>query len=220
MKILSKIGVSLGLFFLFISFSESVIARSTRIRNENSERIVEVINDELRKNLQVDSLVNTAVIIAPEIKSELDERFDSFALLRILGLIIPFIFSFAVLWIILYYKKQRFKEKCRVIDKAIDANYELPDSFYSGKQTFNMQVDKRTDTENPVKYTVINPNKLYSSLIWIAAGLTGFIFFLVVGSEEMAVIALLPLFIGVAKIISYYLTRNTLSQNTNHHIDL
>ena len=50
----------------------------------------------------------------------------------------------------------------------------------------------------------IDSRRLSNALIWMGVGIVGFIFFMTVDAKEPACLALLPVFIGLAKLISYF----------------
>lgn len=79
----------------------------------------------------------------------------------------------------------RQRERNKLIEKAIDNNYPLPDDFFSS------QKNSRT--------------RLQSALVWLAWGVGIVVFFLIVDPTVTAYsIGLIPLLVGAAKLITYF----------------
>lgn len=147
----------------------------------------EMIKDQIRSELaeipSFDSIANTQVIVSPSITV----RKKSNNTEKVIVICIPFLFTLAVLWICLYYKRANMLDKYRVISESIDKGVQLPDTFYN-------------NGKNPGVY---RRNKdLKGGMMWIAIGVFGIIFFSVVSSEEMIAICTLPVLVGIVKIIS------------------
>ena len=180
--------------------------------------LIEEISSELEKISKVDSLMNAPIIVAPEVTyntyQENDEGGD--LVVTILGLTIPFLFAFGIVWLILWTKKNKFQEKCKIIDKAIEMNYQLPDSFYSDRNYMGYPVDEEKEensTKNSRPRFVVDSKKLQTALLWIAFGLTGVFFFGYVGAHPLAILCLLAVFVGIAKLVTIYLTNRSYGRN-------
>lgn len=72
----------------------------------------------------------------------------------------------------------------KLIEKAIESNYPLPDNFFNAP--------KRTKS------------RLQSGLVWLAWGLGIISIFLIISDDTVYAIGLIPLFVGVAKLITYF----------------
>lgn len=89
-----------------------------------------------------------------------------------------------MLWMILRYLKRRNAERNRLIELSIREHTPLPPQFYN----------------NP------NPRtRLYSGMTWIAWGLGLLVTFCYTGPVGFGLLMLVPVLIGVARIVSYFL---------------
>lgn len=126
--------------------------------------------------------------------------------LSILFLLLPMLIVLAVTVGLFIYVFRKTTERNRLIQQAIENNYQLPDSFYENNNLFNF---KKGGTGKDVNGNTPPPThrdqKLFNKgITYICIGLAIFIFFLTVSAEEAAALALIPVFIGVAKLITYY----------------
>ena len=78
----------------------------------------------------------------------------------------------------------RQRERNKLIEKAIDNNYPLPDDFFSS------QKNSRT--------------RLQSALVWLAWGIGIISFFLIMSNDTVYAIGLIPTLVGIAKLITYF----------------
>lgn len=205
MTMFKKISI-LTVVGLFLA-SFPVIARP----NFDYDEMIERIDQRIKESVNADSVLNMPVIVIPQVDNSYEMVYDdnrTVNILRILGLIIPFVFAMIVVFMCLWFKRDRFREKCRIIDKAIQNNYHLPETFFGGK-TEPEFLTVREESNSRTKISLPSARRLQAGLIWIAFGLTGFIFFLIANTGEMAVLCLLPIFIGVAKIVTVMMIRNS-----------
>ncbi len=97
------------------------------------------------------------------------------------------------------YRKRTYRY--RIIEKAIENNIPIPESILTDWESQNKGNEKSS--------------QLQSALVWIAWGLGIIIFFLICGLYEMAGISSIPLLVGMAKLITYFIERrNILHQET------
>lgn len=111
-------------------------------------------------------------------------HFDSFELVRILGLIIPFASVIILIWLLLHFRNERERDRLRVIEMSITKGCPLPTEFYThaGKSSPD--------------------GKLQSGICWIGAGLAIMFFFGNV-ADDVAPIGILPVFVGIAQLAAY-----------------
>ncbi len=84
------------------------------------------------------------------------------------------------------FKFRQRSARYRVIEKALDHNVAIPESFF--------------ENETPAK-----KSRLQSALVWMAWGLGLMLFFFLVGDGEGEVaLGCIPLFVGIAKLITYF----------------
>lgn len=111
-------------------------------------------------------------------------HFDSFDIVRILGLILPFVSVIILIWLLLHFRNERERDRLRVIEMSITRGCPLPTEFYT-----------HTGKNSPDR-------KLQSGICWIGAGLAIMIFFCNV-ADEVAPIGILPIFVGIAQLAAY-----------------
>ncbi|MDE6264040.1 MAG: hypothetical protein K2M11_02730 [Paramuribaculum sp.] len=169
---------------------------SGRISEFDRQAIAEQIRMELATIPSIDSIANTPVIVSPTITVDSREKSDIREVLKMCVICIPFLFVIAVLWIYFHYTRINLLSKYQVINNAIDKGIELPDAFYRG---------------NKSKFTRGNTKLLSNGMIWIAFGITGIIFFGIVDSEEMQALCVLPVLVGITKIVSFMVEKRSLS---------
>lgn len=177
-----------------------------KLDDQLRKEVAEVVRAEMLTATSLDSLANTPVYVSPNIyveSSKSDVRGEH--LLRVLALLVPFAFVVAIVWIALYYKRQNLLSRYRIVELSIINRQPLPDAFYGGKAS------------NPGR---INRKRLYNGMLWIAFGLVGVIFFLCEDQAPMMSLCLLPVFIGIAKIVSYFVEQRSIeSDSTADHKD-
>lgn len=107
----------------------------------------------------------------------------------VLGVSMPGIVTVLVFFFIFRYLRQRKLDRYRVIEYAIDHGMQLPDSFYLAEKSYP-------------------GNNLRSAIVWIGWGLAIIIFFLCADMEPLAAFGLIPLFVGVARGVTYLVNRH------------
>lgn len=97
----------------------------------------------------------------------------------------PFACAVLIVFFIIRGITSRQREHNKLIEKAIENNYPLPDNFFDAPKH--------------------HKSRLQSSLVWLAwgIGLMGF-FYIVDPTETAYSIGLIPLLVGVAKLITYF----------------
>ena len=105
-------------------------------------------------------------------------------LIVLIAVIIPFASLVLIIFFALRAITSRQREHNKLIEIAIKSNYPLPDNFFSKPQT------SRT--------------RLQSALVWLACGIGSIVFFLIVFDDALYAIGIIPLLIGIAKLITYY----------------
>ena len=123
-------------------------------------------------------------------------------LIAILGIVAPCA-TIAILAIVLgVFLYKRMRSRHGLIEKAIECNYQLPDAFYDTNAT-----PKEDNQNGGVGNIPPLPAEVRMRDSGLKIGLTGIgiiIIFLVWGTEELAVIGVIPLLIGLGKLLTYY----------------
>lgn len=117
------------------------------------------------------------------------DRFESEGIFVIIIVFIAIVTPFACIVLIIFFTirgiTSRQREHNKLIEKAIDNNYHLPDNF------FISQKNPRT--------------RLQSALVWLAWGIGIVGFFLIVDPKNTVYsLGLIPLLVGTAKLITYF----------------
>lgn len=106
---------------------------------------------------------------------------------------VPCLAIIAALIVILIYALKRNQRRNAIIAKAIDNNYQLPDSFYTGQKS-------GTDPNGPVR----DSRKFYSSVTFIAVGFSLIVFAIASDEPFFLLCGGIPLLIGIGKLIGYF----------------
>lgn len=64
------------------------------------------------------------------------------AIIPVLGITVPFLFVFLIIFFYIYYRNKKQKAHYEVIEKAIEAGRELPDGFFESPQSRQARPDK------------------------------------------------------------------------------
>ena len=98
----------------------------------------------------------------------------------------PFACAVLIVFFIIRGITSRQREHNKLIEKAIENNYPLPDNFFDAPKR--------------------HKSRLQSSLVWLAWGIGTMGFFYIVDPTETAYsIGLIPLLVGAAKLITYFI---------------
>ncbi len=201
------------IYFFTISIIASISFSSCQrkaITQEEIEEFSRQINEKLEQLDRINSS-NSSVVINDSsatdsivrIKAENDtqkaeitiiqnqkDRFESEGIFILAIVFIAIVTPFASIVLIIFFAirgiTSRQRERNKLIEKAIDNNYPLPDNF------FISQKSPRT--------------RLQSALVWIAWGVGVVAFFLIVDPTVTAYsLGLIPLLVGAAKLITYFI---------------
>ena len=163
------------------------------------EMIRQQIESEMAEIPSFDSIANTRVVVSPAITiSKGDNERD---IIKLCVICIPFLFTLAVLWICLHYKRANLLAKYQIIDASLNKGIQLPDSFYNNSN--NSGEFKRRKS-------------LTSGMMWTAVGLSGVIFFMVVGADTPCAMCSLPILVGLVKIISAVLENRSIDSGNEN----
>ena len=201
------------IYFFTISIIASISFSSCQrkaITQEEIEEFSRQINEKLEQLDRINSS-NSSVVINDSsatdsivrIKAENDtqkaeitiiqnqkDRFESEGIFILAIVFIAIVTPFASIVLIIFFAirgiTSRQRERNKLIEKAIDNNYPLPDNF------FISQKSPRT--------------RLQSALVWLAWGVGVVAFFLIVDPTVTAYsLGLIPLLVGAAKLITYFI---------------
>jgi len=146
---------------------------------------------------------------------EFPENDDNLVSVVAICFIVPCITIVVALVLLLIFFMRKTVARNEIIARAIDANYTLPDSFYSNTQQphYATIVEEPSDTPagndmnqiRPVPHTQRDPKKFTSAMTLLAVGLCMLLFFWINGYPALACLAGgLPLLLGVGNMIGYF----------------
>lgn len=145
-----------------------------------------------------DSLDNTVIIMTnniPEKETGFFNNADPEAImgicLGIIAVIMPFVFGITAIILVLRHMRRCRLDKYRVIEHSIDRGINLPDIFY--------MTGLKKDTPR-------------SAIVWMGWGVALHLCFQTITWHSMAMLALIPFFIGVARGVTYLIDRHDAKQ--------
>ena len=118
----------------------------------------------------------------------------------VLGILVPgaVLIVLAIVLGVVVVKTRR--AKYRMMDKAIDSSYDVPDYVFTGSRREGTAADGRRN--------------LHSGFVLVAVGLAMFLFFIVNDHIEMSMLMLIPLLIGAGKVaMAFYGKKNAKTDN-------
>lgn len=115
-------------------------------------------------------------------------KVDSHDISVVFIVFIAIVTPFACLVLIVFFAirgiTSRQREHNKLIEKAMESNYPLPDNFFSAPKR--------------------SKSRLQSGLVWLAWGLGIIGFFLIISDDTVYAIGLIPALVGAAKLITYF----------------
>lgn len=195
-----------NILFLFTSALIATIALVSCQNNKtdnliHEERTYASVADQVTGQYNsIDSIGSKVIIVHPQASASNNDENKMYYILRIIAIITPFAFVIAIVWLILYYKRVNLISKYDVVESAIRNGITLPDSFYVGKYAnINHQ----------------NLRRLYNALLYITIGTSAILLAISTHERDLAAILTLPLFIGFAKLITYFIAKK--QQDTHYN---
>ena len=118
--------------------------------------------------------------------------------------------------LLIYYMNRR--NRLKVVERAIDNNYQLPDSFYTGKQGSTGYVaDENTASHETASaaaptrvqqvLSCMSEREMRQGINLSIVGLGLVLFFSLMGLEVLAALMVIPLLIGLSRLVVPYLMR-------------
>ena len=101
------------------------------------------------------------------------------------ALIAPFVCAVLIVFFIIRGITSRQREHNKLIEKAIECNYPLPNDFFKAPKQ--------------------HKSRLQSALVWLAWGIGIISFCLIMSNDTVYAIGLIPLLVGIAKLITYFI---------------
>lgn len=173
---------------------------------QNFEQNVEKIAYKLKEKFEnVDA--NTAVIYNEEARKTIEAKYDhqeemmeyTIQIVAVIGGLLTGVLIFTLpIFFICYFIYRKRTIRYRIAEKAIEKNMTLPESFFAIPEA-----EKKS--------------RLQSGLVWIGWGLGLICLFAVCGTIKTAMIGLIPLFVGAAKLITYFVEDRKKDNNENNN---
>lgn len=135
------------------------------------------------------------------------EKNEQRSMVAIVSVVVPCVMIAIIIAVILLFFYYRMRNRNRVIEKAIENNYQLPIEFYSssGFNTNNMSDVKSTHNDGSVPPPLPRNERMrVSGLRLVAIGLGLIIMFGAWGGIDAAVLGIIPLLIGASYLANYY----------------
>ena len=169
------------------------------LNRQISEKLAMVENnDDTTTSITIDSTDTDSIV---KVKAENDkqkaeitiiqgqnDRFESEGIFIIIIVFIAIVTPFASIVLIIFFAirgiTSRQRERNKLIEKAIECNYPLPNEFF--------------------KAPIQHKSRLQSALVWLAWGIGIISFFLIMSNDTVYAIGLIPTLVGIAKLITYF----------------
>jgi|GEM_PF-825779 len=103
----------------------------------------------------------------------------------------PFLAAFSIVLIVLIFNHKNKKAKYALMEKAIEAGRDIPQSFF--------EEEKKNKVKTPLQSAL--------TLIGVGLGLSIMLYFLNDETTKLAFIGAIPFFIGIGKLIAYILEK-------------
>lgn len=135
------------------------------------------------------------------------------AIVPVLGITVPFLFAFLIIFFFIYYRNKKQKAHYQVIEKAIEAGRELPDGFFESP---------RSRQARPDKLVILNQGLVFLG-IGLGLAIWSIVMWSINGTEEsgggvgifLLGLAAIFILVGAGKLILYRVS----SRPENDHTD-
>ena len=131
--------------------------------------------------------------------------------------IVPCVTIIIALIILLLFFIKKTQARNEIIGKAIDANYQLPDAFFSNQSASssfqNSPNSYDSTSQNGPAPTRRDPKTFSSAMTLLSVGLALILFFAAQGWSIALIAGGIPFFLGVGKLIGYYYVPGFSSNN-------
>ncbi|MBE6318958.1 MAG: hypothetical protein E7081_08305 [Bacteroidales bacterium] len=173
-------------------FSRQINERLEEINNNNKNNDTVITIDSTGTDTTVKINTNTPqtkqdteITIIQRDNTNFGESIET-VIIVFIAIITPFACLVLIVFFIIKGITSRQRDRNKLIEKAIENNYPLSEDFFASQKS------PRT--------------RLQSALVWLAwgIGIMGF-FYIVAPTETVYAIGLIPLLVGIAKLITYFL---------------
>lgn len=167
-------------------FNRQISEKLEQIENKSSRNIDTITIDSTGTDsiVKTDADNNSKKTEITIIQGHNDGEHAGEVLIVFIAIVTPFACVVLIVFMILRTVTTRQRERNNLIEKAIENNYTLPHDFFASYR------NART--------------RLQSALVWLAWGVGIMAFFLIITDETVYAIGIIPLLVGVAKLITYF----------------
>lgn len=167
-------------------FNRQISEKLEQIENKSSRNIDTITIDSTGTDsiVKTDADNNSKKTEITIIQGHNDGEHAGEVLIVFIAIVTPFACVVLIVFMILRTVTTRQRERNNLIEKAIENNYTLPHDFFASYR------NART--------------RLQSALVWLAWGVGIMAFFLIISDETVYAIGIIPLLVGVAKLITYF----------------
>lgn len=139
------------------------------------------------------------------------------AIVPVLGITVPFLFAFLIIFFFIYYRNKKQKAHYQVIEKAIEAGRELPDGFFESPQS------PRSRQALPDKLVILNQGLVFLG-IGLGLAIWSIVMWSINGTEEsgggvgifLLGLAAIFILVGAGKLILYRVSSRTENDHTDN----
>lgn len=172
---------------------KNVVKRAADINPDSIRQVARIVSDEFsdtlfewENNQDWDAESSTTGLSAGKVLDALDESDSSEAAIAIFVIFAIFAFPLValilIIWIIAWFSTRKSRDRNRVVAMSIERGIPLPPDYFRSAKS-----------------------RLQSGLVWIMWGIGIAVFFLIVfGAKSAAVLGLIPILVGGAKLITYF----------------
>ena len=136
------------------------------------------------------------------------------AIVPVLGITVPFLFAFLIIFFFIYYRNKKQKAHYQVIEKAIEAGRELPDGFFESP---------RSRQALPDKLVILNQGLVFLG-IGLGLAIWSIVMWSINGTEEsgggvgvfLLGLAAIFILVGAGKLILYRVSSRTENDHTDN----
>lgn len=167
-------------------FNRQISEKLEQIENKSSRNIDTITIDSTGTDsiVKTDADNNSKKTEITIIQGHNDGEHAGEVLIVFIAIVTPFACVVLIVFLALRTVTTRQRERNKLIEKAIESNYTLPRDFFA---SFG------------------NPRtRLHSALVWLAWGVGIMAFFLIITDETVYAIGIIPLLVGIAKLITYF----------------
>ena len=140
----------------------------------------------------------------------------------IVAIVFGTILLIIVACLMIYYMNRR--NRLNVVEKAIENNYQLPDSFYTGKQNKPCNTaddniaaaDLSQQSKVQQVLSCVSDREMKQAVNLTIVGFGLVLFFSLMGLDVLAALSTIPLLIGISRILIPYLTRRRIPTPPQH----